>query len=149
MEQTIVSLQLPVQEALEIRKNRIVPPAEQDRGKRICIVTGVHGDELEGQYVIWELTRRLNAHPEYLHGTVDLYPAVNPLGINSITRGVPLFDLDMNRIFPGTDQGHMAEYAAMKVMEDIQGAAAWWWKWAWECASPKATATSSSTAFLP
>ena len=53
---------------------------------------------------------------------MDLYPAVNPLGINSITRGVPLFDLDMNRIFPGTDQGHMAEYAAMKVMEDIQGA---------------------------
>ena len=122
MEQTIVSLQLPVQEALEIRKNRIAPPAGQDRGKRICIVTGVHGDELEGQYVIWELTRRLNAHPECLHGTVDLYPAVNPLGINSITRGVPLFDLDMNRIFPGTDQGHMAEYAAMKVMEDIQGA---------------------------
>ena len=54
MEQTIVSLQLPVQEALEIRKNRIAPPAGQDRGKRICIVTGVHGDELEGQYVIWE-----------------------------------------------------------------------------------------------
>ena len=47
MEQTIVSLQLPVQEALEIRKNRIAPPAGQDRGKRICIVTGVHGDELE------------------------------------------------------------------------------------------------------
>ena len=32
MEQTIVSLQLPVQEALEIRKNRIAPPAGQDRG---------------------------------------------------------------------------------------------------------------------
>ena len=53
MEQTIVSLQLPVQEALEIRKNRIAPPAGQDLGKRICIVTGVHGDELEGKYVIW------------------------------------------------------------------------------------------------
>lgn len=122
MEHTVVSLQLPVQESLEIKKNRITPLPGNDRGKRICLVTGTHGDELEGQYVLWELTRQLNAQRELLHGTVDLYPAMNPLGINSITRGVPLFDLDMNRIFPGREDGHMAEYAAMKAMEDMQGA---------------------------
>ena len=57
-------------------------------GKRISIVTGIHGDELEGQYVCYEVARRIQENPEYLHGTVDIYPAMNPLGIDSITRGI-------------------------------------------------------------
>ena len=122
MEQTIVSLQLPVQEALEIRKNRIAPPAGQDRGKRICIVTGVHGDELEGQFVCYELNQRIQKHPEYLHGIVDIYPAFNPLGIDSITRGIPMFDLDMNRIFPGSEEGPMMETMVSRLMSDLKGA---------------------------
>lgn len=122
MKKTVVSVQLPVQESLEIVKNRITPPKGQDGGKRICIVTGIHGDELEGQYLAYRLNRVLTAHPECLTGTVDIYPAVNPLGINSITRGIPLFDLDMNRIFPGSESNSMAEYLAYKVVEDIRGA---------------------------
>ena len=53
---------------------------------------------------------------------MDIYPAVNPLGINTIQRGVPLFDLDMNRIFPGDTDGPMAEYYAHEVVEDMRGA---------------------------
>ena len=93
-----------------------------DSGKRICVVTGVHGDELEGQYVVYLLNRRIQAHPELLTGTVDIYPAVNPLGINTIQRGIPLFDLDMNRIFPGDTEGPMVEYYAHAVVEDMRGA---------------------------
>lgn len=122
MKETIVSVQLPVQEALEIERNRITPPVGQDSGKRICIVTGIHGDELEGQYLAYRLNRVLQAHPEHLHGTVDIYPAINPLGINSITRGVPLFDLDMNRVFPGSENSSMVEHIAHEVVEDIRGA---------------------------
>lgn len=122
MKETIVSVQLPVQESLEIKKNRIVPPAGQDNGKRLCVVTGIHGDELEGQYLAYRLNRVLAAHPEHLHGTVDIYPAMNPLGINSITRGIPLFDLDMNRVFPGSENGSMVEHITYKIVEDIRGA---------------------------
>ena len=50
---------------------------------------------------MWLLNRRLMEHPEYLHATVDIYPAINPLGINTIQRNIPLFDVDLNRIFPG------------------------------------------------
>lgn len=32
--------------------------------------------------------QRLRRHPEYLRGTVDIYPAMNPLGIDSVTRGI-------------------------------------------------------------
>ncbi len=122
MEQIVSSVELSVHEKLELRKNHITPLPGQDKGKRLCVVTGVHGDELEGQYVAYRLNQELAAHPECLHGTVDIYPAVNPLGINTITRGIPLFDLDMNRIFPGNTEGPMAEYYAHKVIDELRGA---------------------------
>ena len=122
MEETVASLSLAVHEKLELKKNRLSPLPGNDSGKRICVVTGVHGDELEGQYVVYLLNRRIQEHPELLTGTVDIYPAVNPLGINTIQRGIPLFDLDMNGIFPGDTDGPMAEYYAHAVVEDLRGA---------------------------
>jgi predicted deacylase len=119
MIKTIVSEELPVSEKFEIRKNII---SGKKRGKRLCIVTGTHGDELEGQYVCYELARRLNEHPEQLCGDVEIYPALNPLGVDSITRGFPAFDLDMNRIFPGEVNGHLIENTAYKIMQDLKGA---------------------------
>ena len=122
MEQTVVSIGLAVHENLELRKNHLEPLPGRDGGKRLCMVTGIHGDELEGQYVAYLLNRRLTANPEYLRGTVDIYPAMNPLGINTVQRGVPLFDLDMNRIFPGSGDGPMAEYYVHAAVEDMRGA---------------------------
>lgn len=120
MIETFCSVGLPVDEVLEIKKNRIEPEGE-NKGKRISIVTGIHGDELEGQYVCFELIRRIKEQKELLTGTVDIYPAMNPLGIDSITRGIPFFDLDMNRIFPGSREGAMTEYIASKIIEDLKG----------------------------
>ena len=120
MVKTIAEVSLPVMEKLKIRKNRLTGGREKET-KRISIVTGVHGDELEGQYVCFEVSRRIQEHPEYLAGIVDIYPAVNPLGIDSITRGIPAFDLDMNRVFPGNRNGSMTEYVAARLMEDLSG----------------------------
>ncbi len=119
---SVCSVALPVDETLRIQKNRLVPTGGEKPGmKRISIVTGTHGDELEGQYVCWSLVRKINEHPELLQGIVDVYPALNPLGIDSITRGIPGFDLDMNRIFPGNADGSMAEFVASKIMDDVNG----------------------------
>ncbi len=115
---TVVQVELPVDETLAIKKHRITPQSGGNR-KRLSIVTGIHGDELEGQYVCYELSRRINEHPEYLKGTVDIYPAANPFGIDSITRGIPAFDLDMNRIFPGSTNGDMNEYIAAEIIKDL------------------------------
>lgn len=119
MIETIVSTALPVDERLLIRKNRIKGGTGP---KRVCIVTGTHGDELEGQYVCFRLANLLNAHPELLDGTVEIYPSLNPLGTDSIMRGIPGFDLDMNRIFPGDPDGTMAENVAHEIIEDLRGA---------------------------
>ena len=122
MVETVVSMELPVDEKLTIRKNRVMPIHPTGEEKRIAIVTGTHGDELEGQFVCYELLRRLKAEPGYLKGIVDVYPALNPLGIDSITRGIPMFDLDMNRIFPGNDEGPMMESLVYRLTEDQRGA---------------------------
>lgn len=119
MLETVVSINFPVEEKLQIRKQRILPEGE-NRG-RISIVTGTHGDELEGQYVCYELSKRIKENISCLKGTVDIYPALNPMGIDSIERGIPGFDLDMNRIFPGKENGSMMEHAAAKIVQDLSG----------------------------
>lgn len=121
MVKDVVSVELPVDEHLRIQKNRLMPEHATGEEKRISIVTGTHGDELEGQFVCFELNRIIRENREHLKGIVDIYPALNPLGIDSISRGIPMFDLDMNRIFPGSDKGAMSEYVAHQVIQDLAG----------------------------
>lgn len=122
MIKTVASVGLPVDEVLEIRKNHITPDQPvKGKKKRISVVTGIHGDELEGQFVCFELIRRIQEEKEKLTGIVDVYPAMNPLGIDSITRGIPGFDLDMNRLFPGNSDGDMTEYLASEIIDDVTG----------------------------
>ncbi len=119
MIKTIAKATLAVNEVLRIKKSRI----QNGTGKRrVCVVTGIHGDELEGQYLVWLLEHYLQQHIDQLDGTVDIYPALNPMGIDSITRGIPQFDLDMNRIFPGNANGTMMEVVSASIIEDLQGA---------------------------
>lgn len=122
MVETVVSLGLAVDEKLVIKKNRLTSVNINEKAKRICIITGLHGDELEGQYVCYKLIRKIKENIKYLNGIVDIYPSLNPLGIDSVHRGMPTFDLDMNRIFPGSESGAMAEHVAAKIIEDIEGA---------------------------
>lgn len=117
-EVTVVSEELPVSERLLIRKLVI----GNGQGPRVCIITGIHGDELEGQYVCFEIARRLSQNHQLISGTVEIWPAINPLGVDSVSRGIPTFDLDMNRIFPGQDDGHMVERVAHTVVQDLSGA---------------------------
>jgi len=119
MIKTVTSAELPVNEIFKIQKNTIKNGSSR---KRICIVSGTHGDELEGQYVCWNLIQKINENIDLLNGTVEIYPALNPLGVNAMTRGVPQFDLDMNRIFPGNENGTFVEYTASKIIDDLDGA---------------------------
>ncbi len=119
MIKTVTEVALPVDEKLVIVKNRI--KGDGSCNKRISIVTGIHGDELEGQYVCFQVINRIKAGKKHLRGTVDIYPALNPFGIDTITRGIPAFDLDMNRIFPGNTDGDMNEAVAADIIKDVEG----------------------------
>lgn len=122
MIEEVTSAELFVGERVRILKNRLVPEGGARSGaKRASVVTGIHGDELEGQFVAFELARRIRADLSSLAGIVDIYPAVNPLGASTIKRGVPLFDLDMNRIFPGCEDRSLVERVAKDVVDDVAG----------------------------
>ena len=119
MIRTVFSAALPMGERLLVRKNRI--GGTRRTGPRVSIVTGTHGDELEGQFIAFELARRLGEQPQDLAGTVDIYPAVNPLGLSAHERGVPHFDIDLDRTFPGSPDGDLTEAMAHAVLSDILG----------------------------
>ena len=121
MIQEVVSVDLPVHERLVIKKNRLEPENMTGKEKRISIVTGTHGDELDGQYICYEIIKKIQMYPEKLKGIVDIYPDVNPLGIDMGSRGIPMFALDMNRVFPGDNNGAVAEYTAAGLIDDIIG----------------------------
>lgn len=122
MIENIVEIKLSVDETLTIKRNSICA-VNPKTDKRIAIVTGIHGDELEGQYICYELVKTITANMQNLLGRVDIYPAVNPLGIESACREIPTSALDMNRVFSAGDPASISENIAAKVVEDIKGAA--------------------------
>ena len=122
MVKTVFSIGLSTGEKLIIKKNRLEGTALSGQNKRVAIVSGTHGDELEGQYVCYEVIRRIKEHPEYLCGVVDIYPALNPLGIAVADRMVPRLELDMNRMFPGDEKGTPMERVTAAIIQDLAGA---------------------------
>lgn len=122
MIEKVVSVKLPVDENMTVIKNHLCPSVLRGDEKRICIVTGTHGDELEGQYVCYELIRQITENISLLSGIVDIYPALNPLGIDTVSRNIPMYELDMNKLFPGSEEGAMPEHVAAEVINDISGA---------------------------
>ena len=121
MIQTIATIELPGDKQLVLEKNRLEPQKKNGKEKRISLVTGIHGDELLGMYVLYEIQRRIHKEPEKLTGILDIYPAINPLGIDSISRGLPQSDIDMNHIFPGNQNGNLTEYMASQLIDDMIG----------------------------
>ncbi len=83
---------------------------------RVAVVSGIHGDEIEGLFVCHELARWLEANPKALKGRVELYPAANPLGLMTMSRAVPVFDTDLNRNFPGHAAGLLPQRMADTIM---------------------------------
>ena len=120
MIETVMTAQMPVGLPIKIKKNRLEPDTIQENMPRLSIVAGVHGDELQGQYICYELIRRIKEERENLKGIVDVYPCVAPMALEIRKRNAP-GALDMNEKFPGSHHGHTIEYMAAEVIEDLKG----------------------------
>lgn len=120
--ETIFSLAMPYRDNLEIRRTVY----RGGNGPRVAVTAGIHGDELEGLYVCHCLAAWLDqlqrSNPQHLLGQVELYPALNPLGLDTLTRSVPVFDSDLNRSFPGSQQGDLPKRLAAAAMAALEGA---------------------------
>ncbi|MDO4741237.1 MAG: succinylglutamate desuccinylase/aspartoacylase family protein [Eubacteriales bacterium] len=118
---TVKSIAMPIGENWTVSRCRYEP--EEGTGKRLCIASGVHGDELMGQMIVYGVARGIMEEPQNLCGTVDLYPMLNPLGMDIGERMVPASTrLDMNRAFPGAANGTPMESMCHHIVEDMRGA---------------------------
>jgi hypothetical protein len=121
--ETFFSLELPYRERLALERTVF----EGGAGPRVAIVSGIHGDELEGLYVCHRLAAWCEAleksRPEALLGQLELYPALNPLGLDTLTRSVPIYGVDLNRNFPGHPEGLLPHRLAHAALRALGGAA--------------------------
>jgi predicted deacylase len=121
--ETFFTIEMPYREKMEIRRTVF----SGGEGPRVAVVAGVHGDELEGLFVCHRLAAWLEelqrTSPEALLGRVELYPAINTLGLDTLTRGLPVFDTDLNRAFPGSTTGPLPARLAAALMTALSGAA--------------------------
>ncbi|HUA83464.1 MAG TPA: M14 family metallopeptidase [Bryobacteraceae bacterium] len=77
------------------------------KGPAVGISGTIHGDEVVGVQVIRDLWRSLR--PEEIKGTLLMIPICNPQSLEALSRNNPLDMLDLNRTFPGNDEGWLTE----------------------------------------
>jgi len=120
--ETLLSLALPYRETVTVRRTVYRGGA----GPRVAVTAGMQGNELEGLYLCHRLAAWLEqlaqTHPEALLGQVELYPALNPLGLDTLQRTLPVYDSDLDRAFPGHPQGLLPQRIAAAVLTQLQGA---------------------------
>jgi hypothetical protein len=119
----VLTLAMPYREQLRLQRTVF----DGGTGPRVAVVSGIHGDEIEGLYVCHRLAawleRLVRERPEALRGRVELFPAMNALGLDTLQRTVPVHEVDLNRSFPGHEQGLFAQRIADAAMRALDGAA--------------------------
>jgi predicted deacylase len=89
--------------------------AFRERGPRVLVTAGLHGDEPTGPGAVWYLEEQLSDAP--LTGSVTVIPCVNMLALQASSRLIPIEGTDLNRCFPGRRDGCLAERLAATLVE--------------------------------
>lgn len=124
---TLLHMTAPSREDFDIPYHEFGP---RDEAPRVALVAGLHGDELNGVFVLSRLAsflRRVAAGSRLgaeLRGRVLVIPAVNVLGVNVRTRNWPFDGTDVNRMFPGFEGGETTQRIAAALLR-ATGAARW------------------------
>lgn len=110
----------PVRESVNIPYHDLGPA---DPHPEIALVAGLHGDEINGTFILSRLADFLRnveegSYPALtLKKRVLIIPAVNVLGVNNRTRTWPFDKNDLNRMFPGSRVGETTQRIAYAVLE--------------------------------
>jgi predicted deacylase len=93
-------------------------------GPTLCVSAGIHGDEYPGMEAIHRLTRMLN--PQTLRGTLISVPVVNTLAFAVGKRENPADHMDLNRVFPGKEDGTLSERIAYSLFNEVVTKTDYW-----------------------
>ena len=103
---------LPVNGLVRIRLEAEKP------GPSVFVVGGVHGDELIGTAAMHALDEFLQEH--LVCGTVTMIPCANPDGAVRRVRHVPGDRRDLNRAFPGNEDGSASAQLASLIWSEVE-----------------------------
>ncbi len=126
MKRDLLCMTAPVREGFDIPCHEIGPRLSLPGA---ALVGGLHGDEINGIFILSRLADFLNSveagkYPELrLVKRVLIIPAVNVLGVNLRTRTWPFDKTDINRMFPGSTNGETTQRIAYAVLEATKRAA--------------------------
>lgn len=116
----LLCMTAPVREGFDIPCHEIGP---RSSCPAVALVAGMHGDEINGIFILARLADFLNGveagkYPDLrLLKRVLIIPAVNVLGVNLRTRTWSFDKTDINRMFPGSTSSETTQRIAYAVLE--------------------------------
>ncbi len=127
MRSSIFTLDMPLDEEIVFHKWEFSPTEHQlpvvtaeEAGPRVTLITGIHGDEVNGPYIAWKLIRRFTEHPEdIVNGLVRIIPAANPFGLHLSSHAWPFDQMDINSMFPGYLAGETTQRIAAHLFHEV------------------------------
>ncbi|AGY59618.1 M14 family metallopeptidase [Gloeobacter kilaueensis] len=114
--QLVFALDLPFAQQIRLINHRF-EPRWHTGAQEVTILSGLHGDELDGGYICHLLSRFLQRLPAgwRLLGAINVLPNANPLAGSLAERFVPAMGSDLNRSFPGQAGGNECERLAAAI----------------------------------
>lgn len=101
-------------------QNTIDVPVIIERSKKpgptVLITAGIHGDEINGVEIVRQIIAKGINKPK--KGTVICIPVINVFGFIHMDREFP-DGRDLNRVFPGIEDGSLASRMAYKLVNEI------------------------------
>jgi predicted deacylase len=83
-------------------------------GPTLLLTAAMHGPEIPGCEVIRRITREV-VDPAKLRGAIIALPIVNPFAFSNHSMGAPQDGYNMNRVFPGQENGMLTHRLAYQV----------------------------------
>lgn len=112
--------QIPVGELAHMAEIQIpvIVVSGKNNGPVLWVNGTVHGDELNGSYGAWVLSKELN--PEEMSGTLIVTPICNPIAFECRNKVSAVDGMDMDTAFPGDPDGMMTQRIAYIVYNEIK-----------------------------
>ncbi len=98
---------------------------DKNSGKKVAILSGLRGDELQSLFVtsrlIHFLKQQEEQNPNFLNGYISIIPSVNHYAFNIDERYWPLDKTAITRMFPGYADGETTQRIAHTLFENLKG----------------------------
>lgn len=121
--QPFFELSMPIGENLSFSKTEF-PDGDRLKPKTtVSIVSGMHGDELDGLYISYLLHQYFLSRKDdiqKLGGKIRLIPVMNPAGVDVSHRFWPFTKIDINRQFPGDATGESSQRISQAIFDQLK-----------------------------